>query len=186
MKSYFQLLRSTYDWSFRPETYFDASPAPRPPRLTDDERRFIGAIHPALMGGLYLPDLEEGEVEIARISLESVTADQISVRARPVKGGIAYAIHDEYGTDFERHPAFSRKPLTMLQVTRLIDKATDDGGLVFGYVKYNAEGGGSRPDELRTFATVTSRFYPDLGHWYDRWMNHYLDTLKEASHAEDD
>lgn len=186
MKTYFQLLRSPYDWSFRPETYFTANPESRPRRFTDGERKLIGAIHPSLMGGLFLPDLGEDEVEIARISLESVLADQLSVRARAVKGGIAYAIQDEYETTYELHPASSRLPLTMLQLTRLIDRATDDGGLVYGYVKYNAESGGNYPDELRTFATVTSRFYPDLGHWYDRWMNYYLDTLKEANHAQDD
>lgn len=186
MKSYFQLLRSTCDWRFRPATYFEANPAPRRPRLTDEERQAIGAIHPALMGGLYLPDLEEGEVEIARVSLESVTADQISVRARPVKGGIAYAIHDEYENGFELHPATSRRPLTMRQVVRLIDGAMEDGGLVLGIVKMNAGPGESHPDDLRTFATVSSPFYPELGRWYDFAVNHYLDTLKEPSHAEND
>ena len=42
--------------------------------------------------------LTADEIEIARISLQSVTFDQISVRARPEPGGhIAYRIVDEYG-----------------------------------------------------------------------------------------
>ena len=49
------------------------------------------------MGGEYLPKLEKGEVEIARISLRSVTADQISARARRIGAQIEYAIVDEYG-----------------------------------------------------------------------------------------
>lgn len=185
MKSDLKLLRIPYDWDYRPETYFTADTLPHPPRLTEDERRFIGRIHPALMGGLYLPEQAEDEVEIVRVSLESTTADQISVRARLAKGGIAYAIHDEYDTVFELHPATSRKPLTLRQIVSLIDRATEDGGLVYGYVKSNVECG-SHPEDLRTFAKVTSRFYPNIGSWYDRWMNHYLDTVTEASHAEGD
>jgi hypothetical protein len=52
------------------------------------------------MGGEYLPPLEERETEIARISLASVTADQISVRARHVREGIIYSIVDEYATGY--------------------------------------------------------------------------------------
>jgi hypothetical protein len=49
--------------------------------LDDDVREAIGRIHPALMGGEFLPPLFDNEIEIARISLESTTADQISVRS---------------------------------------------------------------------------------------------------------
>ena len=51
------------------------------------------------MGGEYLPPLLDDEVEIARVSLASVTADQTSVRAQRIPGGIAYRIVDEYGED---------------------------------------------------------------------------------------
>ena len=63
------------------------------------------------MGGEYLPPVKKGEVEIARISLESVSGDQISVRARRSGGRISYSIVDEYGnyymdTTYARaHPA---------------------------------------------------------------------------------
>ena len=50
--------------------------------LDEAMRSAWGRIHPSNMGGEYLPPLRKGEVEIARISLQSVTADQISVRAR--------------------------------------------------------------------------------------------------------
>src|SRR5437899_1838208 len=67
------------------------------PVLSEDDRRAFGRIHPMLMGGEYLPPLQEGEVEIARISLRSTTADQISVRALRTSDGISYSIVDEYG-----------------------------------------------------------------------------------------
>ena len=51
------------------------------PVLSEEARRAWGAIHPMLMGGEYLPPMPNDEVEIARISLASVTGDQISVRA---------------------------------------------------------------------------------------------------------
>src|SRR6202521_1233005 len=50
--------------------------------LDEEMRQAWGRVHPSHMGGEFLPPLRNGEVEIARISLASVTADQISVRAR--------------------------------------------------------------------------------------------------------
>src|SRR5438552_2600726 len=68
-----------------PSEFFDC--------LLDEELRLaLGKIHPAFMGGEYLPPLLEDEVEVARVSLDSVTADQISLRAQRVPGGIAYRI----------------------------------------------------------------------------------------------
>src|ERR1022692_11156 len=64
--------------------------------LDEAMRAAWGRIHPANMGGEYLPALLKGEVEIARISLESTTADQIGVRARRVRERIRYRIVDEY------------------------------------------------------------------------------------------
>src|SRR5438034_5630547 len=55
-----------------PSEFFDC--------LLDEELRLaLGRVHPAFMGGEYLPPLLDDEVEIARISLASVTADQTSV-----------------------------------------------------------------------------------------------------------
>jgi hypothetical protein len=48
------------------------------------------------MGGEYLPTLRKAEVEIARIALDSTTADQISIRTRRLARRIGYRIVDEY------------------------------------------------------------------------------------------
>ena len=61
-------------------------------------RAYLGRLHPSLMGGEYLPSLRHNEVEIARISLRSVTGDVISVRATKGKHRIYYRIVDEYNT----------------------------------------------------------------------------------------
>ena len=67
------------------------------PALSESEREQLGAIHPMLMGGEYLPDQEPQEVEIARIEIASTTGDVTCVYARPVGQRIHYRVVDEYG-----------------------------------------------------------------------------------------
>ena len=67
--------------------------------LSEEERRAIGRIHPALMGGEYLPDLDATEIEIARISIRSTTGDVTSLYARRGEGCIHYRVVDEYDGD---------------------------------------------------------------------------------------
>jgi hypothetical protein len=67
--------------------------------LSDEERRAIGRLHPSLMGGEYLPDLDGAEIEIARISIRSTTGDVTSVYARRGEGCIHYRVVDEYAGD---------------------------------------------------------------------------------------
>ena len=55
-----------------------------------------GAIHPAFMGGQYLPDMEENELEIARLMIRSVTYDITALYARFDNGNIHYRMADEY------------------------------------------------------------------------------------------
>jgi hypothetical protein len=82
--------------------------------LPDDIREFRGSIHPQLMGGEYLPDFVGNEVEIARVSLASVTGDVISIRARFEAGRVHYSIMDEYEdeTVFHYAPTDSAGPLS--------------------------------------------------------------------------
>jgi hypothetical protein len=64
--------------------------------LSDRDRRAIGRLHPSFMGGEYLPDIGAKEVEIARISIQSVTSDVTSLYARRGAGRIRYRVVDEY------------------------------------------------------------------------------------------
>jgi hypothetical protein len=88
--------------------------------LSEEERRAIGRIHPALMGGEYLPELDTTEIEIARISIESTTGDVTSVCARRGNGCIHYRVVDEYGGDtLTAHTArTSLQPLTLVALSR--------------------------------------------------------------------
>jgi hypothetical protein len=64
--------------------------------LAPQERQALGCMHPAFMGGEYLPDLKRNEVTIARITIASVTQDVTSVYARRGKDRIHYRVVDEY------------------------------------------------------------------------------------------
>jgi hypothetical protein len=139
--------------------------------LDDAFREALGRMHPMLMGGEYLPPLTKNETEIARISLLSVTADQISVRARPLGRRIAYRIVDEYpeddpkdGSKYRFEPGSSTQPLTLRQVVAAIESACA-GGIVWPILEMNARYG--EAERLHGFVTVSSEFYSQLEHYYD-------------------
>ncbi len=87
--------------------------------LSEDDRRYWGRIHPSLMGGEYLPDRAETEIEIARINIASTTSDVTSVYARRQGKRIAYRVVDEYGGDTLSSVTdrTSIRPLTLGQLT---------------------------------------------------------------------
>jgi hypothetical protein len=148
-------------------------------RLEPELREAWGALHPMNMGGEYLPPMLDGEVEIARISLRSVTGDQISLRARRTDRNIEYRIVDEYpenGETYVPHPRNSTRTLTMGELVNMIDEATDEGGAAIGALGCNLEMS-SDPRELEGFVTVESDFYPEL----ERYYSARFDQLVEAA-----
>jgi len=155
--------------------------------LAGEDLFMWGRVHPAMMGGEYLPALAEGEVEIARISLASTTGDQISVRAQREDGTIRYRVADEYESTFQLSIETSEAPLTLGQLIRLIDESGYDGdryagGLVFSHLAYNFEYG-SDVDELEGFVSVESAYYPQLSVHYqivvDRWLDKHRSQEEE-------
>lgn len=146
--------------------------------LTPVQREALGAIHPSLMGGEYLPPLRKGEVEIARISLQSVTADQISLRARRTEKGIEYAIVDEYdgGGAYDLRPRASAAPLSMRALVAMLDGAHEGGGAVLCHLELNAD---TKEDAKRLlgFVSVESDFYPELGRYYARRIGRWYAAL---------
>lgn len=81
-------------------------------------REAWGSVHPEFLGGEYLADALDGELEIARITIRSTTSDVISVYARLVGKRIAYRVVDEYGGETLQGRArrTSMRPLTMGQL----------------------------------------------------------------------
>jgi hypothetical protein len=136
-------------------------------QLDEGDRESWGRIHPAMMGGEYLPKIERDEVEIARVDLESVTADALEVRARRESDKIHYRVVDEYETAYEIEPNSSKEPLSLGDLIELIDTASDgeNVGLTDFFRDLNLDGVDD-PKELLTFVTVTSAFYPQLDAYY--------------------
>jgi hypothetical protein len=144
--------------------------------LSEEERERLGKIHPAFMGGEYLPDYADGEVEIARIELESTTRDVVSIRAAVKGAGIAYRIIDEYDTEFELGLRHSREPLLLAELIGLIDGSGHPGfgtGLALCYNQMHA--GKCGRGGYRKFTRVSSEIYPQLAEHYERvyddWVN---------------
>ena len=82
---------------------------------SSEDRKYLEKIHPMFMGGNYLPDTDEGELEIARISILSTTMDVTCVYAKPVQGKIKLRIVDEYEGDTLSFPTevTVEKPMTL-------------------------------------------------------------------------
>ena len=123
--------------------------------LSDVTRQFAGSLHPAYMGGEYLPTALESEIEIARIRIDSTTGDVTSLYARLVGQRIAYRIVDEYGGDTLSEPTqrSSLKPLTMGQMIDFFLNAWD----LFDCLDANFEGDQER---MLGFFEGESEFYP--------------------------
>lgn len=153
----------------------------------DEESKLrLGRIHPSFMGGEYLPHYLVGEVEIARICLQSTTSDVVSLRARPSPAGICYRVIDEYEGQFTLPISTSLLPLTLAELIRQFDdgrlKELDwDGGLSLGYNNMNADGG-SDYERLRYFTNISSSFYRQLSTHYEHVFE---DWVKESCEERD-
>jgi hypothetical protein len=158
-------------------------------KLTEEERKLIGRIHPLLMGGEYLPDYEGDEVEIARVALQSTTGDVISIRARKSGGAIHYLIVDEYESQFEYSPNRTKAPLTLGELINLIDTVKNDSmeyvGLTNTFRDMNLDAG-SDPEDLVDFVTVSSPFYPQLEEHYAAEGREWLKRVNARKRGTDD
>jgi hypothetical protein len=130
------------------------------PSLSDDLRASWGAMHPAMMGGEYLPDRRGRELEIARITIQSVTQDVACVYASQGRGRIRYRVVDEYEDDNiqGRGRRTSVRPLTLGEVTDLILDAWD----LIPLLEFKANDDGRSLEDILAFFRGESAFYPDF------------------------
>jgi hypothetical protein len=162
--------------------------------LDESTLAMVSRMHPMLMGGEYLPDYEEEEVEIARVSLDSTTADVISIRARRTAEGIRYRVVDEYETEYRCVPELSEWLLSTGKLITLIDTAEsfEIAGLVKPIRDFNVEANDNDPEyaaEMVDFVTVSSDFYPQPGNWYEEEAEEWLARIREkyrAAHDDND
>jgi hypothetical protein len=135
--------------------------------LTESERQAIGQLHPAFMGGEYLPDLAEQEVEVARITIASTTQDVTSVFARRGKRRIYYRVVDEYGgeTLSGKNTRTATRPLTLGALERFFTGAWS----IFDVLQANFSDAGYNLEQMLRFVVgIDSQFYPQLGRLYRR------------------
>ncbi|MCG7980278.1 MAG: hypothetical protein N0E58_19380 [Candidatus Thiodiazotropha endolucinida] len=132
--------------------------------LEESERLLAGRFHPAFMGGEYLPEVEERELEIARITIASTTYDVTVVRATLINQQIHYRVVDEYDDDTlsNKTECTSSKPLTLGELEAFLNGAWtlfDVLDMNFQHVDYDL-------DSMLDFVMPSSEFYPDFGTLY--------------------
>jgi hypothetical protein len=98
------------------------------PTLPDEHRLALGRLHPSFMGGEYLPDRRDTEVEIARLNIDSTTSDVTSVYARLGKDRINYRVVDEYDGDTltEKRTRSSKRQLLRLLLIDEMNQLLDE------------------------------------------------------------
>ena len=174
--------------------FIDTQLGPIQPGLLE-ERAHENFIHtmsgfhsPVWMGGEYLPDVDSSEIEIARIILQSVLMDVISIRARWRWGRYHYRIVDEYESTFDISRKSSNKPLTLGQLIDLLQSSscpdwTCPCGMVEGFWEAEREHGMESLEDNVNFASIESDFYPKLSDWYDQlgeeWIAQYTEEEEE-------
>ena len=152
-------------------------------KLSQADRVALGGIHPAFMGGEYLPDLVDEEVIIARITIASTTQDVTCVYARRGKGRIRYRVVDEYGgeTLTGRNTRTSVRPLTLGELATFFDGSWS----IFEVLDVNFADSGHDEQEMQGFVvSIDSRFYPDLEALYRARIEAFAASLAEEREDE--
>jgi hypothetical protein len=119
---------------------------------------------PSWVGGEALPDCLAGEIEMARIVINSPCYDVISLRARRSDGQVAYRMVDERDNTYRLLLDATTRPVLFRVLIAMLDGAvvrTARGE------KSVLETLWSRPmDRMRWATFVQSPFYPQLEAWY--------------------
>ena len=146
----------------------------------DEERQRLGAIHPSLMGGLYLPNRSGAEIEVARVTIASTTMDVTCVFASPTLSGIRLKVVDEYEGETldESNELIASKPLKLLEFINFFFKGWD----LTGCLDANFSDWGYPRDEVHGFVvSATSDFYPDFSEAVHRYIDWWLNGLKKVT-----
>ena len=133
----------------------------------------LEAIHPQFMGGNYLANLEPGEVEIARISINSTTLAVNCVYAKMHLGKICLRVVDEYGGETLNEPSelTVEEPLTLGDVTNFFLNACElEGTLEANF--------GNDLESSLDFFTASSDFYPNLDKLVREIVEQYFLTIE--------
>lgn len=145
--------------------------------LSGDERQAMGRIHPAFMGGEYLPNLMANEVMVARVTIASTTRDVTCVHARRGKNRIYYRVVDEYNGDSlsGRATRTSTRPLTLGALMSFFIGAWS----IFNVLEVNFGHTGYDLNEMQAFIIdAESEFYGGFEAVYRRRVCDWAATMK--------
>jgi hypothetical protein len=147
------------------------------PELTHEQRKAQSGIHPAWMGGEYLPKREAQEVEIARITIASTTQDVTCVYAKRGKSRIHYRIVDEYeGMTLDNRRRTSLKPLSLIELFDFFIKGWD----LFCCLDANFCEHGYVREEVQGFIVdASSSFYAEFGDLVTQRVDAWVDQRRE-------
>jgi len=157
------------------------------PGLLQDEltdHLFLERVDPRWMGGEYLPAYQPGELEIARIVLNSTTMDVIALRARRGRAGrIRYRVVDEYApadwSSYGFRPRSSAVPLSFGELIALLDGLEYAGQPYLEALRGQNLEWGASPEDSAAFFHVSSPFYPHLRAYYE-WRGSQWAAAKRA------
>jgi hypothetical protein len=149
------------------------------PYLSQEHRGALGFAHPSLMGGEYLPDLGEQEIEIARIAIRSSTGDVTCLYARRGRTRIHYRVVDEYEGETLTGKAerTSLQPLTLSALAKFFLQAFDLESVLDMNELWN--------DEAQFFVTASSQFYPEFGGYISEMISEWR-TLPSEDEDQDE
>jgi hypothetical protein len=152
--------------------------------LDYETREQWGSIHPACLGGEFLPRNKPKEIEIARIVIASTTQDVTCVYARQVGQRIHYRVVDEYNgnTLSGKGVRTSLRPLTLNQ---LVDFFLESWDLI-SCLDCNFESDGYPKEKIFTFIVdASSSFYAEFGKLIRKRVTDWLDSLPVTSQETD-
>ena len=161
---------------------YDLDPIFLKSKLSEDERCILSRIHPAFMGGEYLPDTDLEEVEIARITIASTTHDVACIYTSFKGDKYHYRIVDEYDGDTIEglKKKVSKKPLTLKVLMDFFLKGWD----IFCFLDLNFAHYNYDRDKVKVFIIeASSNFYSQFGDLLDQRIDDWL--LKVTRKEED-
>lgn len=165
----------------------------RQPSLPPAVLVMVRAIDAAFVSGEYLPDLLPGETEIARITRTRTPEGGVcSIRAQKTDTEIRYRAVDEEGGDYTLARNTSADPLTLRELTALIDTArctASDGdalllrrdGLVLGEAACRLQTLNPEPLDLLDFLAASSVYYPGLEDWYEHALVKWIRLVQNGT-----
>jgi hypothetical protein len=138
----------------------------------------LAMLNPQMLGGETLPAKARGEIEIARIALDSTLADVYAVFVRRVGSRLSYRVVDDCEGMGLQPPTrrTSVRPLSLGELERLLD-AVDLCGILG---QFNAL------DDMLSFFTASSAFYPQLDALLRQRVRHWHAGRRIAADTERD